>query len=333
MSYDLMVFSKRKSKRQKKDVSNNHTSYTYKGLKSTISKTYICANIIMGVICVLLYAFFFLLISAPLKKWGALGFSAAFFSIIWLYSFKTITILHGGLEIKRTLLPFIKQFYRFSEFDFSQTKKSKYDENFQLIRNGKRIINISSSTYSNYEVLKKTIPVRDKKHYSFAQKTLVSSYKKLRLWGYASMYGIPMLSLIYACFIVNNPVVVDLAFIFLSATLGLYLLEYLSRYKKIIIYNGQIKVRRLLWPFKVNVYRLSDIDGHYRVSVNNGIWDDEEAWWLVKDNKLILSISYFVYKNYDELTHATKYKSLGTLHLSAYKSIWYRIFKKTIIYE
>lgn len=119
---------------------------------------------------------------------------------------------------------------------------------------------------------------------------------------------------------------------FLALVCGLTLLRFLSHYKKIVIWNGQIEMRRLLWPFKLHIYKISEIDGYYRVTVNNGR-QDEERWWLVKGNKLLLSFSQSVYKNYDALTSATQTKCLGTLEISDFQSLKYRIFKKTIINE
>ncbi|MBO4315155.1 MAG: hypothetical protein J5867_04215 [Prevotella sp.] len=298
-------------------------------MKSTFSKAYLRTTflIISFVAIVIVIVFLFQ------RSWiysFLMGFYGFVFLMVWeLFTLKTITIEREGLEIKRTFLPFIKRYYRFNEFDYAQTNKSSGYEKYQLIRNGERVVTISSEPYSNYAALKKAIPVRNKKHFSpRTQEAVASLYNKTRLWCLGGLYGITTLFVSIGCIAMDIPLVI-VAMSFLALICWLTLLLFLSHYKKIVIWNGQIEVRRLLWPFKLHIYKISEIDGYYRVTVYNGR-QDEERWWLVKSNKLLLSISQSVYKNYDALTSATQTKCLGSLEISDFQSLKYRLFNKKL---
>ena len=296
-------------------------------MKSEFSKAYLRTTFLsiafVDIVIVIIYQFQHSCINSIL-----MGFYCFAFLVVWeLFTLKTITVEREGLEIKRTFLPFIKRYYRFNEFDYAQTNKSSSNEKYQLISNGERVVSISSEPYSNYAVLKKAIPVRSKKHFSSrTQEAVVSSYNKTKLWCLGGLYAITTILVIIGGIAMDIPLV-KVAMSFLALVCGLTLLRFLSHYKKIVIWNGQIEMRRLLWPFKLHIYKISEIDGYYRVTVNNGR-QDEERWWLVKGNKLLLSFSQSVYKNYDALTSATQTKCLGTLEISDFQSLKYRIFKK-----
>ncbi|MBR5062658.1 MAG: hypothetical protein IKX24_11045 [Prevotella sp.] len=247
---------------------------------------------------------------------------------------KTITILSDGLEVKHAFLPIIKHHYWFTEFDHAQINTIRNKEILQLMRNGERIVSISSESYSNYAALKKAILLPNKGFYSkYAYTGVVSLYRQPYLWGIAGFWGIMTLCPIAVCLFDKNPFKVVVFMLFISAFCVMILLTFLSSYKQIVVWNGQIEVRRLLWPFKLHINKLSEIDGYYRVTViSNGQIGakDEEEWWLVKGNKLLLSISQSVYKNYDALTSATQTKCLGSLEISDFQSLKYRLFNKKL---
>lgn len=300
-------------------------------MKSTFSKKYLRNTIILlslGVLSVSIPA------SISWRIVICIGIIVLVVLLGWLCTLKTITILSDGLEVKHTFIPFIKHYYWFSEFDYAQINTIRNKETLQLLRNGEHIVCISSESYSNYAALKKAILFHNKDFYSkYAYTGVVSLYRQTYLWGIAGLFGIMTLCPIAVCLFDKNTFKVVILMLAISIFFGLILLTFLSSYKQIVVWNGQIEVRWLLWPFKLHIYKLSEIDGYYRVTIiSNGQigTKDEEEWWLVKSNKLLLSISQSVYKNYDALTSATQTKCLGSLEISDFQSLKYRLFNKKL---
>jgi hypothetical protein len=113
---------------------------------------------------------------------------------------------------------------------------------------------------------------------------------------------------------------------------GSLLFIYLFSYKEIKVWRGQVEVKRLLWPFKVRYYDVSDFDGSYDVlEKSNGQLGsrDEESIWLVKNHRLAVSVTEPMYRNYEELKTAFQpVPSLGRLEFMGFQSLKYHLGKK-----
>ncbi|MBR0047946.1 MAG: hypothetical protein IJP74_01330 [Prevotella sp.] len=258
---------------------------------------------------------------------------------IWLSMLKTITILSDGMEVKRTFLPFVKRFYWFTEFDYSQVDVTRTGESvFRLISQGERVVNISSYVYANYHLLSALVPVRDKSHFTRRSNAEVRSvFNKWNLWGLGGLFGlfvaISLFMIADAAYEGNLGMI--LFGVFMLALFGAFLLIALSSFDIIAIWNGQFSVRRLVWPFKVETYLLDDMDGCYRVLVkSNGQLGlkDKESWWIVKDKRLMLSFSEPYYKNYEELKDACQITFLGHLTITELQSWRFQLNRKIDIF-
>ena len=80
------------------------------------------------------------LVTAGFSLVGILGY------LCWL---RRITIVSDGIETQSVLLPFWRRYYRFAEFDYSETSSTRNGEVLRLIKDGRRVISISSSLYQN----------------------------------------------------------------------------------------------------------------------------------------------------------------------------------------
>ena len=253
---------------------------------------------------------------------------------IWLSMLKTITILSDGMEVKRTFLPFIKRFYWFTEFDYSQVDATWTGESvLRLISQGERVVNISSHVYSNYHQLIALIPVHDKSHFARRSNAEVRSvFNKWYLWGLSGFFGfcvvISLLMIAHAvCEGQSGKILLG---VFMFTFFGLLFLLTLSSFDIITIWNNQFSVRRLVWPFRTKTYLLDDMDGCYRVLIkSNGDLGtkDNESWWIVKDKKLMLSFAEPYYKNYEELKDACHITFLGHLTISELQLWKYQLIK------
>ena len=107
---------------------------------------------------------------------------------------------------------------------------------------------------------------------------------------------------------------------------------YLFSYKEIKVWRGQVEVKRLLWPFKVRYYDVSDFDGSYDVlEKSNGQLGsrDEDSIWLVKNHSLAVSVTEPMYRNYEELKTAFQpVPCLGRLEFMGFQSLKYHLGKK-----
>jgi len=106
----------------------------------------------------------------------------------------------------------------------------------------------------------------------------------------------------------------------------------LFSYKKITVWHGQVEVKRLWWPSKVRYYAMSDFDGFYAVlEKSNGQLgsQDEDSIWLVKDNRLVISVDEPMYRNYEELIAVFRnVNCLGSLEFMGLQSLKYHLGKK-----
>ena len=112
---------------------------------------------------------------------------------------------------------------------------------------------------------------------------------------------------------------------------GGLLLAYLFPYQHITVWHGQVDVRRLLWPFQVKHYLLTDFDGCYYVTVkSNGQLGskDEEMRWFTKNGKVVLDIEEGIYRNFEALKNAMRTNFLGRLELTTTQAMKYGLGKK-----
>ena len=102
----------------------------------------------------------------------------------FLVSLKRITVLCDGLEAQSVLLPFRKRFYRFAEFDYSEKSHTSTGEVLRLVKDGRRVISISSAIYKNYMQLCQAIDVQTKERFCGRDNAeVVSEYNKVHLYG------------------------------------------------------------------------------------------------------------------------------------------------------
>ena len=271
----------------------------------------------------------------PLCVWAAF---TLLISLFYLASLKRITVFADGVEVQNLLLSFKKRFYRFAEFDYAQSEYKKNGEVLRLIKNGERLVSIASYIFLNFGEIKGAIAVKDKRSFSVRDNAeVISEYKKPRL------YGISVLMLIFVLIGVATSLShlidgdsVRWGMVILGAVemllFGGLLLIYLLSYKKIIIWRGQVEVRRLMWPFEVRNYAISDFDGFYYVlEKSNGQLGakDEESFWLVKDDKLAVCVDETMYRNYEELKTAFQaVRCMGRLEFMGFQSLKYHLGKK-----
>ncbi|MCR5131996.1 MAG: hypothetical protein K6C10_11135 [Prevotella sp.] len=266
-----------------------------------------------------------------------MGFTLLF-SVFYLASIKCITIFPDGLETQNLLLPFWKRFYRFAEFDYALSEYEKDGEVYRLIMNGERQVSIASYLYLNFEEIKGAIAVKDKSDFSVRDNAeVVSEYKKSRLFGTTFfMLLFVLLGVLTSLADVIDGKPVRLVTVLIGASVillfGSLLFIYLFSYKKITVWRGQVEVKRLLWPSKVRYYAVSEFDGFYYVlEKSNGQLGsrDENSIWLVKDDRLVISVDEPMYRNYEELrTVFQKVNCLGGLEFIGFQSMKYHLGKK-----
>lgn len=266
-----------------------------------------------------------------------MGFTLLF-SAFYLASIKRITVVADGLETQNLLLPFWKRFYRFAEFDYAQSEYGKNGEVFRLIKNGERQVSIASNLYLNFEEIKASVAVKDKSGFSVRDNAeVVSEYKKSRFYGI-------LVSMLFFVFvgiatslsdlIDGNPVRRGMVILGAIEVLffGSILLVFLFPYKKITVWRGQVEVKRMFWPFSVHYYTISDFDGFYYVmKKSNGQLGskDEDSIWLVKNDRLAVSVAEPMYRNYEELKTAFQpVPCLGRLEFMGFQSLKYHLGKK-----
>ena len=267
--------------------------------------------------------------------WGAF---TLLFSVFFLSSLKRITVVADGLEVQNLLLPFWKRFYRFAEFDYAQSDYSNSGEVLRLIKNGERLVSIASCQFLNFEEIKGAIAVKDKRSFSFRDNAEVASeYNKTRLYGITAFllfFVLIGVAVSLSDLIDGNPVRPGTVIVGVVEALffGSLLLIYLLSYKKITAWRGQVEVKRLLWPLMSRYYVMSDFDGFYYVlEKSNGQLGarDEDSLWLVKDNRLAISVDETMYRNYEELkTVFQTVHCLGKLEFMGFQSLKYHLGKK-----
>lgn len=267
------------------------------------------------------------LVAAVFCLLGVLGY------LCWL---RRIIVLSDGIETQSVLLPFWKRFYRFAEFDYSETSSTRSGEVLRLIKDGKRVLSISSSLYQNFEELCQAIAVQTKNQFQLRDNAeVVSEYNRFHLYGSLG-FGLASVALMVLMpvgqYMEGKEVSVGMVLFALCGGVffGGLVLAYLFPYQHIAIWRGQIEVRRLLWPFRVKYYQLSDFDGCYYVTVlSDGQLGskDEELRWLTKKGKVVLDIEESIYRNFEALKNATQTQFLGCIELTSFQAVKYRLGK------
>ena len=268
------------------------------------------------------------LVTAGFSLVGILGY------LCWL---RRITIVSDGIETQSVLLPFWRRYYRFAEFDYSETSSTRNGEVLRLIKDGRRVISISSSLYQNFEQLCHAIAVKEKEPFQMRDPAeVVSEFNRLHLYGSLvfGLFSVVLMALMpYGQYVSGKEVKLGLILFSLFGVFlfGGLLLAYLFPYQHITVWHGQVDVRRLLWPFQVKHYLLSDFDGCYYVTVkSNGQLGskDEEMRWFTKNGKVVLDIEEGIYRNFEALKNAMRTNFLGRLELTTTQAMKYGLGKK-----
>jgi hypothetical protein len=207
----------------------------------------------------------------------------------------------------------------------------------RLIKDGRRVISISSSLYQNFEQLCHAIPVKEKEPFQMRDPAeVVSEFNRLHLYGSLvfGLFSVVLMALMpYGQYVSGKEVKLGLILfsLFGEFFFGGLLLAYLFPYQHITVWHGQVDVRRLLWPFQVKHYLLTDFDGCYYVIVkSNGQLGskDEEMRWFTKNGKVVLDIEEGIYRNFEALKNAMRTNFLGRLELTTTQAMKYGLGKK-----
>ena len=254
--------------------------------------------------------------------------------LIWAIRLKVITVVDQGFEVRRVCFPFLKRFYRFAEFDFYVVEQKRETEHFHLLRQGERTVSFSSKEYENYEELKSLLSVVGTKEWGTDDNRAVDSVLTKKFLVGVSFFLILMLFLVSAPifeYIFDGQVTLKTCcFAYVPGLFFLLLLIYtLYAGKRLTIWRGNIEVRSLLCPWKVRCYALRDFDYALEVFTPGQYGSDEVSLWLIRDNKLVLSISHDDYANYDVLVHAIGIKPSQTVTMRWNQKLRYH-FGKTI---
>lgn len=254
--------------------------------------------------------------------------------LIWAIRLKVITVVDQGVEVRRVCFPFLKRFYRFAEFDFYVVEQKRETGHFHLLRQGERTVSFSSKEYENYEELKSLLSVVGTKEWGTDDNRAVDSVLTKKFLVGVSFCLILMLFLVSAPifeYIFDGQVTLKTCcFAYVPGLFFLLLLIYtLYAGRRLTIWRGNIEIRSLLCPWKVRCYSLRDFDYALEVFTPGQYGSDEVSLWLIRDNKLVLSISHDDYTNYDVLVHAIGIKPAKTVTMQWNQKLRYH-FGKTI---
>lgn len=260
------------------------------------------------------------------------GILLAIAFIIWLFRLKILVVYEQEIEVRRVCLPFWKQYYRLAEFDSFLLYQSGKTENAYLLCRGQRVIKLSSDIYENYEELKRTLLVIGHGEWGADEARAVDSvFSTKYLLVILCLFLFVLLGLaIPICDYYEKGSVRDSSLVIgLSCATIFFLLSIVALYpcKQITIWRGNLEVKHLLWPFKVNYYSLEKFDYSLEI-ITKSQYSQEESLWLMREGKLSVSISQTVYSNYDALEYAIGIIPSDTIEMSSIKKIPY-YFGKT----
>ena len=253
------------------------------------------------------------------------GIMLAIALCVWAFLLKTITVMDQELEVKHTCLPFLKRYYRLAEFDSYIIEEEGIHETFCLLIQGKRAVKLSSKIYKNYEELKEALSVVGLKEWGTdANRAVDSVFAKSHLAATFFMFLSVMLFVAIPIieYIEDGQVTIKSYFLLLIGGLMFVplFLYALSCCKRLTIWRGHLEVKSLLTPWKTDYYSLDDFDFALEV-ITPSQFEKEKSLWLVRDNKLALSIPKNVYANYDVLEHAIGIVPSASIEMNIFKKL------------
>ncbi len=259
------------------------------------------------------------------------GVLLAIAACIWAFLLKTITVMDQELEVKHTCLPFLKRYYRLAEFDSFIIEEEGIHETFCLLIQGKRAVKLSSKIYKNYAELKEALSVVGLKEWGTdANRAVDSVFAKSHLAATVVLFLLVLLFVAIPIieYIEDGQVTIKSYFLLLIGGLMFVplFLYALSCCKRLTIWRRHLEAKSMLTPWKTDDYPLDDFDFALEV-VTPSQFQDEKSLWLVRDNRLALSIPQNVYANYDVLEHAIGIEPYDTIQMSYLKKLRYHLGK------
>jgi len=260
------------------------------------------------------------------------GIVLAIAATIWLFQLKVIVVSEQEIEVRRAILPSSKQYYRFAEFDSFLLYQSGKTEYLYLLRQGQRVIKLSSDIYENYEELKNALSVIGAETWGIDSARAVDSvFSKKHLLAVLFLFlfvlvglAVPVSDYFEIGYVRESSLGIGLVvalFFLVLVMVALY------PFKHLTIWRGNLEVKHLLWPFKVKYYSLEDFDFSLEIITKHQHGQDESLW-LIRNGKLVVDIPQSVYANYDALEHAIGIVPSDTIEMGMIQALPY-YFGKT----
>ena len=260
------------------------------------------------------------------------GIVLAIAAAIWFFQLKVIVVSEQEIEVRRAILPSSKQYYRFAEFDSFLLYQSGKTEYLYLLRQGQRVIKLSSDIYENYEELKNALSVIGAETWGIDSARAVDSvFSKKHLLAVLFLFlfvlvglAVPVSDYFEIGYVRESSLGIGLVvalFFLVLVMVALY------PFKHLTIWRGNLEVKHLLWPFKVKYYSLEDFDFSLEIITKHQHGQDESLW-LIRNGKLVVDIPQSVYANYDVLEHAIGIVPSDTIEMGMIQALPY-YFGKT----
>lgn len=260
------------------------------------------------------------------------GIVLAIAAAIWFFQLKVIVVSEQEIEVRRAILPSSKQYYRFAEFDSFLLYQSGKTEYLYLLRQGQRILKLSSNIYENYEELKNALSVIGAETWGMDSARAVDSvFSKKHLLAVLFLFlfvlvglAVPVSDYFEIGYVRESSLGIGLVvalFFLVLVMVALY------PFKHLTIWRGNLEVKHLLWPFKVKYYSLEDFDFSLEIITKHQHGQDESLW-LIRNGKLVVDIPQSVYANYDALEHAIGIVPSDTIEMGMIQALPY-YFGKT----
>jgi len=260
------------------------------------------------------------------------GIVLAIAAAIWFFQLKVIVVSEQEIEVRRAILPSSKQYYRFAEFDSFLLYQSGKTEYLYLLRQGQRILKLSSDIYENYEELKNALSVIGAETWGVDSARAVDSvFSKKHLLAVLFLFlfvlvglAVPVSDYFEIGYVRESSLGIGLVvalFFLVLVMVALY------PFKHLTIWRGNLEVKHLLWPFKVKYYSLEDFDFSLEIITKHQHGQDESLW-LIRNGKLVVDIPQSVYANYDALEHAIGIVPSDTIEMGMIQALPY-YFGKT----